>query len=160
MNRALTKEQKRNVCMAAARAWKALPQARRDHFLRADGGMSASAAQELWRHYEQGVATGRALSLVETPNSDYCLLMSHFEALAGNARGSQYWRQRRKTDANRQVLWLIKCACGKEYAFPQDPDEICCDRYGHGIYAATAHELEQILYTVKNRVKMRRAQSS
>ncbi len=98
----LSREQKRDICMLAEKAWDLQGQPYYDAEDDTDLALSKSAAQDLWRHQEQERITGRK-HLTACGQADYLLLKAHFSRLAGFEDQAEACEERRAGDDGRRA---------------------------------------------------------
>ncbi|WP_009965358.1 hypothetical protein [Verrucomicrobium spinosum] len=102
-----------------------------------------------WRGQESIAACGRRIS--EATNGDYLVLLAHFKNLAGDSGGAFQATMRAQSDPKRQALHkldteLTKAGLDRAYA-----EKICMDTYKCTIAQATAKQIWNLMYTIRNR---------
>jgi len=110
---ALSNEQKRNVAMAAEKAWKLHGMPMFDQDVLDSGNplaLTKSQALELWRQEEQVAACGRR-HLTCCTQADYPALMGHFARLNQDTRSQEFWQSRAISDPRRQAWAIFQATC-------------------------------------------------
>lgn len=150
MPASLSNQQKRDISIAARRAYTGWPE--REAFEAINSEMSRTDCFEAWRRVEQGKAVG-IQSLREMTQAHFNRVLAHFEELAGDAAGAARRRGRDQDNGRRIALHKLKEACqaadvGLTYAAT-----ICRTQYRCGLDEATEKQLWNLFYTVRNRRK-------
>lgn len=144
----LSNIQKRDISIAARRAYEAWPE--REAFEAINVDQSRTACFEAWRHVECAKAVG-IQSLREMTQAHYNRVLAHFEELAGDAASATRRRGRDHDNDRRIALHKLKEACqaadvGLSYAA-----SICRAQYRCGLDEATTKQVWNLFYTVRNR---------
>lgn len=148
-----TKEQKKNICMLARKAWLMQTDETKNFFLNAGGGLLPTEAFNLFRRTQQEQAVGKS-SLTKCGNNAYCTLMAHFAKLARDNRLWNYWQKKAISDEKRRLLYLIQKTCSKVSTMPYPiyVNSICKAQYKCNLYEASVKQLQNLLVIVKNRL--------
>jgi hypothetical protein len=159
----LSKDQKKNVVMAAAEAWEneGRPHYDPDAFERRDPlALSPAEALELWRHEEQHTACGKK-HLTACTQRDYAALMAHFSRLAGRLDTSDAWAERAATNGHRQAMAKLQRTFEEVRSAIDRPTDyaLAIARRQFKVTAledCTERQLWSLAYTLRNRASARR----
>jgi hypothetical protein len=150
----LSNVQKRDISIAARRAYDAWPE--REAFEAINSEMSRTACFDAWRHVEAGKAVG-IQSLREMTQAHFNRVLAHFEALAGDTAGADRRRARDHDNDRRIALHKLKQACQEADVGLTYAASICRSQYRCALDEATAKQLWNLFYTVRNRGKAKAA---
>lgn len=150
MSAGLSHLQKRDIAVAARRAYDRWPE--REAFEAINSEMSRSACFEAWRHVETGKAVG-IQSLCECTQAHYGRALAHFQELAGERATATRTLARDEDNGRRIAMWQLNQALrerdlGRGYAIV-----ICRTQYRCELDQASAGQLWRLIYTVRNRHK-------
>jgi hypothetical protein len=160
----LSKEQKKNVVMAAAEAWAkddGRPHYDPDAFEARDPlALSPGEALELWRHEEQQKACGRK-HLTACTQRDYALLMAHFARLCERVNTANAWAERAATNGHRQAMAKLQRTFEEVRSAIDRPVDyaLAIARRQFKVTAledCTERQLWSLVYTLRNRASARR----
>lgn len=146
----LSRDQKRIIAQLARQAydrWEG-----REAFEAINSDRSRTACFEAWRHCEQGKAIGLQ-SLCECTQAHYARLKAHFEALVGLDPTPTLVRDRdnpRRIALHKLTEALAAAGLATSYAAA-----ICRRQYRCALDEASAKQLWNLFYTVRNRRKER-----
>lgn len=160
---ALSRAQKRNICMMAERAWLAQGcpfwEPRQDPAVR----LARTSALELWRHLEQEHLTGRK-HLTQCGQGDYELLLAHFARLAGDGRAAERAEARMSGDDKRRAMAVLRrelAAARRQIADPRRYVEtIARSKYKAGLDGLTPKQLWTVIFDLRRAVWARKKQST
>ena len=160
---ALSRAQKRNICMMAERAWQAQGcpfwEPRQDPAVR----LARTSALELWRHLEQEHLTGRK-HLTQCGQGDYELLLAHFARLAGALREAAAAESRVSGDDVRRARAVLRselAAARRQIADPRRYVEaIAASKYKAGLDNLTAKQLWTIIFDLRRSVWARKKKAA
>lgn len=150
MNPPLSLEQKRIISQLARSAYEIKPDREAFELINAD--LSATKCFEAWRHFEQGKACG-VQSLRECTQAHYLRLKAHFEALGGRLVQARRTLNREAGSDARIALYKLRevlktAALDEAYAAT-----ICRTKYRTELGHASAKQLWDLFYTIRNRTK-------
>lgn len=162
-NAPLSREQKRNICMVAERAWRAQGspfwEPAQDPAVR----LARSSALELWRHVEQERLTGRK-HLTACGQCDYELLLAHFARLAGDGRAAERAEARMSGDDTRRAMAVLRremFAARRQIADPRRYVEtIARSKYKAGLDGLTTKQLWTVIFDLRRAVSARRKKAA
>jgi len=153
----LSKLQKREIVLAARRAYAAWP----DHeaFEAINSELSRSACFDAWRHVETGKATagngsGPAAgiqSLRELPQSLYARVLAHFQQKAGEGEAASHTLARDADNPRRIARYKLGRALAERGLAEEYAATICRRQYRCELDQASAGQLWRLLYTIRNR---------
>lgn len=160
---ALSREQKRNICMMAERAWRAQGspfwEPAQDPAVR----LARSSALELWRHMEQERLTGRK-HLTACGQGDYELLLAHFARLAGDGRAAERAEARMSGDDTRRAMAVLRrelAAARRQIADPRRYVEtIARSKYKAGLDGLTPKQLWTVIFDLRRSVWARKKKAA
>jgi hypothetical protein len=138
----LSNEQKAALCIRARAAFEFVHR-REPH---------NCAELEEWRRAEQQSCTGKA-SLTSCTQADYLPLLAHFQNLAGESGHALNNVLRAGTEDVRQAMHALGAACGQRGLPMAYPAAICRRQYRCELGQATARQVWNLVYTVRNRRK-------
>ena len=155
----LSKEQKRNLCILAERAWNAhgcpLWEPRQDPAIR----LCRTSAMELWRHMEQERLTGRK-HLTQCGQADYFLLKAHFARLAGADREADAAEARIPGDDARRAMAVLRAELAAARSQIADPrryvETIARCKYKEAIEDLTAKQVWTVIFDLRRAVWARK----
>jgi hypothetical protein len=102
-----------------------------------------------WRGREAIAACGRRVS--EATNGDYLLLLAHFQNLSGDSGRAFSSVMRAEGDPKRQAMHKLTTELAKADLDQSYAEKICLDTYKCTLAQASAKQLWQLMYTVRNR---------
>jgi len=159
----LSKDQKKNVVMAASEAWamECRPHYDGDAFEARDPlALSPGEALELWRHEEQRNACGKK-HLTACTQRDYALLMAHFAHLCERDNVANAWAERAATNGHRQAMAMLLRTCEQARGAIDRPTDyaLAIARRQYKVTSledCTDRQLWSLTYTLRNRASARR----
>lgn len=154
MNTPLSLEQKRIISQLARSAYEIKPD--REAFELINSDLSATKCFEAWRHFEQGKACG-VQSLRECTQAHYLRLKAHFESLGGRLVQARRTLNREAGSDARIALFKLRevlKTAGLDEAYAAT---ICRSKYRTELGHASAKQLWDIFYTIRNRSKKKSA---
>ena len=148
MSSPLSNLQKRDISIAARKAWLTWPE--REAFEAINSELSASACFEAWRHVEQGKACG-VQSLRDSDQQHYAPLLAHFQKLAGDTAGADRTRARDADNDRRIALFKLRQALAERGLSEGYAAAICRRQHRCELAQASVKRLWFLVYTVRNR---------
>ena len=159
----LSREQKRNICMLASKAWENQGRPYYDPTMDPAYALSKSAAEELFRHEEQQRLVGRK-HLTACGQADYFLLKAHFARMAGLEGAAEAAEDRIPGDDARRANAVLRrelAAARSQIADPRRYAEtIARSKYKAGIETLTAKQVWTIVFDVRRAVSARKKKAS
>lgn len=165
----LSNEQKKQLCMLAAEAWRTYPE--REALLAANSALPEHAVATGWRRAEQAVALedGRD-SLTEATQADFAAIMAHWWArlaewdslparAAERRRQASYWQARALGDGARRARWILDRELA-EAGLPRSYAEAICKSQNRcAVAEASERQVWRLIFTIRNRGRAKRPQA-
>lgn len=148
MSAPLSIPQKREIAIAASRAYKAWDG--REAFEAVNSDRSRTDCMESWRHVEQGKAVG-IQSLLEMTQDHYGRVLAHFLKLAGDEDGARRVLARDADNDRRVALYKLRAELQKHGLEEGYAAVICKSKFKRPLGEATAKQLWKLFFDVKNR---------
>lgn len=145
----LSNLQKRDIAIAARRAYDANPD--REAFEAINADLSKSDCFNAWRHVEQGVACGGIQSLREMTQAHYGRVLAHFKALAGDGDGAARTLARDADNPRRIARFKLDQALRERGLSLGYVIAICRRQFRCELDQANASQVWKLVYTVRNR---------
>lgn len=146
----LSHPQKREIAIAAHKAWLACPE--REALLALNSEMSATAVEAAWRHVEQGKAVG-VQSLRACHQGHYGRLLAHFQAMAGETAAAAHTLARDADNDRRIALYKLREALRERGLQESYAAAICRNQYRCALNDASPKQLWRLVFTVRSRKK-------
>jgi len=143
----LSNLQKREIAIAARRAYQAWPEREAYEALNAKE-FSRSACFDSWRHVEQGKAVG-VQSLRECDQSHYGRCLAHFQRLAGDATAATRTEARDQDNDRRIARWKLNQALQERGLETGYAAAICRDKFKCLLDQATPGQLWKLVYDIR-----------
>lgn len=146
----LSNLQKRDIAIAAHKAWLACPE--REALLAVNSELSATAVEAAWRHVEQGKAVG-VQSLRACTQAHYGRLLAHFQALAGETGAAAHTLARDADNDRRVALFKLRQALRERGLQESYAAAICRTQYRCALAEASPKQLWRLVFTIRSRKK-------
>ncbi len=147
MSAPLSNLQKREIAIAARRAYDARPD--REEFELINSHLSRTACFEAWRHVENGKATGIQRSTAMTQDH-YAAALAHFLKLAGDEPGAARVYERGQTNGKRVARWKLEEALRERGLQLGYAASICRAKYKRSLDDATEKQLWKLVFDVRS----------
>ena len=150
MSAGLSPIQKRDIAIAARRAYDRWPE--REAFEAINADQSKTECFDAWRHVETRKAVGIE-SLCECTQAHYARALAHFQRLAGQESVAQHTEAKDQDNPRRIALWKLNDALRQRDLAREYAAKICRAQYRCGLDEASAGQLWRLIYTIRNRFK-------
>lgn len=116
-------------------------------------------AEEEWRHEQQFLAVGKE-SLRDCLQDDYLRLKAWFENLAGETGRAVKTHMADAVSDHEIVMRKLEAECAARGLAIEYPAAICLRQYKCELEKASPNQLWQLVFTVRNRRKVRAGQAA
>lgn len=147
MSASLSNLQKRDIAIAARRAYDVWPE--REAFEAINSDLSRSACFDAWRHVETGKAAG-IQSLRECTQKHYAPVFAHFLELAGDHEGAARVRARDQDNGRRIARFKLNAALRERGLEASWVATICRQKFKRPLEEASEAQLWKLFYDVRN----------
>lgn len=153
MSGPLSKLQKRQIAIAATRAYEAWPE--REAFEAINSDLSKTARFEAWRHVEQGKACG-VQHMRQMAQEHFAAVLAHFQAIGGHDQAATRTRARGADNGRRIALYKVRQELAAKGLSEGYAAAICQAKYKCPLADASREQLWKIFFDLKNRRKAER----